>query len=468
MRRTIPLLLLALLTIFAFAGKVSTPDARLKGAYRLASRNAWTFVHLEGPPGEIGFQHGWLLAKEIKDGFEVQRLEAVHDTKKTWSFFRDAAQHMLWPHIPDEYRKELEGITAGLNARGIRLDVWDVVALNASMEWSYYSEKYDKDHGIKQPKTATAPDHCSAFVATGRYTKDGKAVIAHNNWTSYMDGERWTYVFDVTPSQGHRFVMDGYPGLIHSGDDFGINDAGIVITETTITGFHGWDPNGTAEFVRARMAMQYAGSIDDFDRMMRNGNNGGYANNWLVVDNKTNEIASLELGLKNVELRRTKNGYFTGANFPVNPKLLKDETNFDASDPSLSPNARRVRWEELMGRNKGRIDAAMAKSFLADHYDVVEKKTLPSERTLCGHVDLSPRGMGDWKGPHEAAGAVQNKVADAAMIANMSFDAAAGHACGLDFKVKPHLAAHPEFAWQKPLLGDMDAHPWTTFRAGEK
>jgi len=29
-------------------------------------------------------------------------------------------------------------------------------------------------------------------------------------------------------------MMDGMPGLIHSGDDFGVNTAGIVITETTI------------------------------------------------------------------------------------------------------------------------------------------------------------------------------------------------------------------------------------------
>ena len=468
MRRILLVLTMVLRANFSFGAKVSVPDGRLKGAYRLAPHSGWTFVHLEGAPGEIGYQHGWLLAKEIKDGFDVHKLETEHDSKKPWSFFRDGAQHMLWPHVPEEYRRELEGIAEGLNARGIALDLWDVVALNASMEWSYYTEKYDKDHGIKPPRTATAPDHCSAFVATGSYTKDGKPVIAHNNWTSYMDGERWTYVFDVAPTHGHRFVMDGYPGLIHSGDDFGINDAGIAITETTITGFQGWDANGTAEFVRARKAMQYAASIDDFDRIMREGNNGGYANDWLVVDNKTNEIASLELGLKNVELRRTKSGYFTGANFPINEKLLKEETTFNAADPSLSPNARRMRWEALMGQNKGHIEAAMARTFLADHYDVVAKKTLPSERTLCGHIDLSPRGMGDWKGPYEAAGAVQNKIADATMISKMSFDAAAGHACGLHYKVKGQLAAHPEYAWQKGLLGDMDAHPWATFRAGEK
>ena len=255
--------------------------------------------------------------------------------------------------------------------------------------------------------------------------------------------------------------MDGYPGLIHSGDDFGINDAGIVITETTITGFQGWDSDGVPEFVRARKAMQYADSIDAFDKIMRDGNNGGYANDWLVADTKTNEIASLELGLKNVELKRTKDGYFTGANFPINPALLKDETNFDANNPVLSANTRRVRWEQLMAENKGRIDATLAKSFLADHYDTLEKKTDPSEHTLCGHNELSSRGMQDWKGPYEPAGAAQNKVTDAALAAKMTFWAAAGHACGLDFKAKPHIEKHPEYAWQMPLLGDMDAKGWT-------
>ena len=466
--RRIAIVFTFLLAIVSFAAKVSAPDARIKDAYRLPARNGWTFVHLEGKPAEIGYQHGWLLSKEIKDGFDVQKLEAEHDSGKPWSFYRDASQHILWPHISDEYRQELEGIAAGLNARRVALDIWDVVALNASMEWSYYTKQYNNEHGAGSPKALTSPDHCSAFVATGSYTKDGKPVIAHNNWTGYLDGERWTIVFDIQPASGHRFVMDGYPGLIHSGDDFGINDAGIAITETTITGFHGWDSNGVAEFARARKAMQYSESIDDFDRIMREGNNGGYANDWLVVDTKKNEIASLELGLKNVELKRTKDGYFAGANYPINEKLLKEETDFKANDPSLSSNARRARWTELMTKYKGTIDVAKARSFLADHYDTVERKLQPDERTLCGHIEKSPRGMGDWKGPFEPAGAVQNKVADAAMIANMTFEAAAGHSCGIGFRAGAHVAKYPQFKWQRPLLTDMPARPWTTFHAGEK
>ena len=121
-----------------------------------------------------------ILAGEIKDGFDVQQLELTHDGKKDWNFYRTAAKQILWPHIETQYREELQGIADGVRSRGLKLDVWDIVALNAAEEWSYYVKQYDKAHGITDKKSA-APDHCSAFVATGSYTKDGKPVIAHNN-----------------------------------------------------------------------------------------------------------------------------------------------------------------------------------------------------------------------------------------------------------------------------------------------
>jgi hypothetical protein len=442
-------------------------DARLKGAFRRAPVNGWTFVHLEGPASQIGFQHGYLLASEIAEMQQIAALELSHETKKDWGFFRDAARTMMWPRIEQEYKDELQGITDGVAARGQKLDIWDVVALNALLEWSYYADEYDKQRGTTPPPPTFKPEHCSAFVATGHYTKDGKVIIAHNNWTTYLEGPRWTIVFDIVPSKGHRVVMDGLPGFIASDDDFGVNAAGVMITETTITGFHGFDPKGIPEFVRARKAMQYAASIDEFARIMRDGNNGGYANDWLVADRKTNEIASLELGLKNVTLEKKTDGYFVGANFPISPKLAREETDFDTADLGLSANARHVRWNQLMEEYKGRIDVAAAQRFLADHYDSYQKKIEPNERTLCGHNDLSPRGMPDWQPPYAPAGAIQNKVADALLAARMAFSAAAGHSCGLDFTAASHLAAHPEFAWQKPFLKDMKSQPWTVFEAAK-
>jgi hypothetical protein len=441
--------------------------SRLKGAYRSPEKNGWTFVHLDGRPADIGFQHGYLLAPEIEDMLKVTELEAAHDDNKDWLFFREAARTMMWPHIEQEYREELQGIVDGANAKGVKLDIWDVVALNGAEEWEYYVKHYDKEHGIQSSARMVAPEHCSAFVATGSYTKDGKIVIAHNNWTSYLDGQRWTIIFDIVPAQGSRMLMDGLPGFIHSADDFVENSDGIVITETTIGRFSGYDPSGIPEFVRARKAAQYSKSIDDFARIMKEGNNGGYANNWLLADVKTNEIASLELGLKNVALVRKNDGYFVGSNFPVNENLIREETDFDTKDMSASANARHARWGQLMSENKGRIDVAAAERFLADHYDTFTRKEEADERTLDGHIDLSARGSAPWQPPFGNAGAVQNKAADAAMVSRMSFTAAAGHACGKSFKAEEYLREHPEFGWEQGTLRDMDAYPWTTFSAAK-
>ncbi|MEW6511209.1 MAG: C45 family peptidase [Bacteroidota bacterium] len=442
-------------------------DPRLQNCFRRPPVNGWTLVHLEGTPGEIGYQHGYLLAEEIQDMKEVTELELRHGTTKEWAFFRREGEVMMWPHIEEEYRAELRGIAEGVQARGVTLDLWDVVAMNGLLEWEYFTKEYDAKQGDSSSARTSVPEHCSAFVATGSYTTDGKVIIAHNNWSSYLDGSRWTIIFDIVPASGYRILMDGLPGFIASDDDFGINAAGIMITETTISGFRGYDPTGIPEFVRARKAMQYSSSIDDFSRIMTEGNNGGYANDWLIADRKTNEIASLELGLNNVTLQRTKDGYFVGANFPKNPRLAAQETNCDLSDSGKSCNARRVRWEQLMTLSKGKINLAIAKVFMADHYDVVQRKEDPNERTLCGHIELSPRGSPDWQPPFGPAGVVQNKIADATLCAEMSFLAAAGHSCGIDFDADEYLSSHPQYSWQKPLLRDLPSRPWTKVSTAE-
>lgn len=467
-------LTLSLLVVFGLVAAAPPPardaqsDPRLKKSLRKPEQNGWIFVHLEGTPSEIGFQHGFLLAAEIEDAHKVVTLGLTHDSKKEYAFFRAAAEKVLWPRIESQYREELKGIVEGLKAKNVSLDLWDVVVLNAWLELSpYYTGWYDKEHKTVSDKRPV-PEHCSAFAATGSYTKDGKIVIAHNNWTEYKEGSRWNIIFDIAPSKGYRMLMDGMPGLIHSGDDFGVNSAGITITETTIGYFAGFDPNGIAEFVRARKAMQYSASIDDFARIMKEGNNGGYANNWLVADNKTNEVASLELGLKHVTLQRTKDGYFVGSNYPVNEELIRDEAaEFPVRDASISANARHIRWTQLMQENKGQIDVAAAQRFLADHYDTFDDKTAPSERTLCGHIELSPRGSKPWQEAYGPAGAVQNKAADWTLVSKMSFTAAMGHSCGIDFKAKQHMQEHPAYAWEKDVLRDLDAHAWTVFRSGQ-
>ena len=101
--------------------------------YRV-DHGGWAFVHLKGTPAEIGYQHGRLLSAEIEDLVKVIKLESTHETRRDWQFFRESSRKMLWPHIDAEYKQELEGIAKGVQSKGVKLDVWDIVALNGGIE----------------------------------------------------------------------------------------------------------------------------------------------------------------------------------------------------------------------------------------------------------------------------------------------------------------------------------------------
>ncbi len=471
MSRVAQVFLFLTLSIFLVCGTASAQkgDARLKDSYRF-ERDEWIYVHLQGSPSNIGYQHGYLLADEIRGTLQAMKTRTLHDTKRDWSFYRKTAKEMLWPHTDVEYQQEMQGIADGAKAKGLDVDVWDIVALNSDEEVpDYYVPWLDAKEKTANAPSLHSPGNCSAFVATGSYTKDGKIVIAHNNWTGVYQGARWRIMFDIVPDKGHRMLMDGYPGIITSNDDFVINDSGLAITETTITQFSGWDPNGKPEFVRSRKAAQYATSIDEYVKIMLDGNNGGYANDWLLADNKTGEVARFELGLKHHKVWRTKDGYFEGSNFASDPELIKDETTFDPDNKASSPNARKIRWQQLIEQNKGKIDVAMAQKFLSDHFDTYQNKEEANERTLCGHVETSPRGIPEWDwNPFYPGGAVQGKAADSNMVKAMTLTARRGHPCGTDFFAKEFLDKHPEYMWEKDVLPDMKAGPWSTFKSGEK
>ncbi len=386
-------LLITTASIAAFSATSASANPLLKGSYKF-NEGGWTYVHLQGTPEQVGFQHGYLLAREIEDNVHVYRVEAPHHAKRDWSFFRDAAENVLWPHLDAEYQQELKGIAEGLHAQGSALDLWDVVALNGYIELSdYYVPLLNAKEGKPNPPEAVAPGKCSAFVATGSATKDGKIVIAHSNWTSYAEGERWTVVFDVVPAKGQHFIMDGMPGVITSQDDFGVNASGLMITETTLPMAKGFDVNGIAEFERSRKAMQYATSIDEYAVIMREGNNGGYANSWLIGDRKTGEIGYLELGLRHAPLTKKKDGYFVSSNFAADPELIRDDTpGFNPKDGESSMNARHIRAEQFVKEHYGKLDTAFAEAYLSDHYDSYEHKIDAGKRSLCGHDDTSPVG----------------------------------------------------------------------------
>ncbi len=450
----------------------ATPSAEqrrwLAKAYR-HEKAGWIYLHIEGEPRERGFQHGYLLAKEIAEWLRIRRAVWLHGTSMEWTDLLKETARFVTPFVDDENREELSGMVEGLQAAGVIITLDDLVAYNASAELQGYwwPEALKKITG--SATVVTPPQqHCSSFIATGSMTRDGGVVLGHNTMTDYVEAN-CNVIIDLLPAKGHRILMQTIPGWIHSGTDFFITDAGLVGSETTIGGFSGFTEWGIPEFVRMRRATQDAGSIDAWCEIMKKGNNGGYANAWLLGDVNTGEIARLELGLINVAFERTRDGFFIGSNVAENRKILVRETEVNDVDIRRSSVARRVRWKQLMAQHRGQIDASMAKTFEADHFDVYAKTERAGGRTLCGHweteTEYAPTG---WAVPFYPTGTIDAKVVDTAMAKKMSFAARWGSACGRAFDAKLFLRDHAQFDWLDGLLKDLPSEPWVDFTAGEK
>jgi Phospholipase B len=358
-------------------------------AYRYP-KAGWVYLHIEGAPYERGYQHGYLMAKEI-EGY-IDRCAAVLNAKSRqdgWSGGRTATNSLFLRGFDEEILTEMRGIAdgaaaAGCKYNGKKVDLVDIATANVTVELGELHHAVEvmatglEMLGFKPPvyfdrnRDVPANDRCSAFAATGKATRDGHMVIAHTTWWPLTLAEQTNVMLDIQPKTGHRILMQSYPGGIESGTDWYQNDAGVVLTETTI-GQTPFNRDGTPVAYRARKAIQYGGNVDEVVRYLSTKNNGLYTNEWLIGDGKNDEIAMFELGTYKTKLwRSSKNEWFAGAEgFYWGNNNAKDvDVRLEAmamdgapERTAFSPAPRDVKWLELYDKHKGRIDEQFA--FLA-------------------------------------------------------------------------------------------------------
>jgi len=453
--------------IEAATEKGTTKVTEYGKGYRF-DKNGWIYVHIEGKPYERGFQHGYLVASELDGILESLKYLTYWNTGKRWDFFVDAGEKLFLPKIDEEFLEEMKGIAEGAQSAGVDITWQEVLAWNSYFELTGYWWPNEKA-GKFAKGDQTDKDHCSAFIATGSATKEGRIVMAHNSWDAFEQGQFFNVILDIQPAEGYRIFMQSLPGYIDSMADFFVTGAGIMGTETTIGGFGDYDPNEVPEFFRVRKAMQYADDLDEFVKMMEKKNNGGYANSWLLADANTGEIMRFELGLKYYNVERKKDGYFIGCNAPVDPRIRNLEcSNTGYTDIRMPTGARRVRLTQLMEEHYGEIDVEVAQEVLADHYDVyLQKENNPCSRTVEGHYELDRFEYWGARLPYQPAGAVDGKVMDSNMAKDFSFWARWGSSSGMAFDAKKFLAEHTQYSHLEGYLKDRPTQPWTLFRADE-
>jgi len=433
--------------------------------------NGWLYVSIKGGPKERGYAYGFLVANEFKKIQEMMTFNIYQTYGETWEFFIDAGKKHLKPTIVSkflEFYEEMEGFVDGCCAGGTQTNIDEIIAWNNYFTLTGYW--YPNMNASDGPKTrhgeGGAKDHCSAFIAVGDYTEDGKIVVAHNNFSDFIDGQYARVVIDIAPTRGNRMLIQGFVGMIWSGTDFFVTSKGIIGTETTIGGFLPYENNYPIS-CRIRQAMQYGNTLDDYCDILLKENSGDYANSWLFGDINTNEIMRIELGLKYNNIERTKNGHFIGFNAPYDPRIRNLEcTNSGFDDIRRHQGARRVRLADLMDEHKGKINIEIAKQIISDHYDVYLNKENPCSRTVCSHYELDAREfMSDPSRPKPFAphGAIDGNVCSSVMAKKMSFELRYGNSCGIPFDKSKFCNEHRQWKYLEPFLHDRLQQPWTVF-----
>ena len=430
-------------------------------------KNGWKYVSIHGDAKERGYAYGYLCADDFKEIQKSLKFIMMETFGKEWEYFikevTDDFKEMTQKEFKEFY-EEMEGIAEGCNANGCETNVDEILTWNFYISIPYwYSTKSDNRIG----KEGGARDRCSAFMAVGDWTEDGKIVCAHNSFCDYLDGQYLNVVLDLNPKDGHRFIMQCAPCMIWSGTDFFVTAKGIIGTETTIGGFYPYEKRFPVGY-RIRKAMQYGNTLDEYCEILLHENSGDYANSWLFGDINTNEILRIELGLKYSNIEKTKNGFFIGFNAPDDEKIRNLVVyNSGFYDVRRHQGARLVRLGDLMDEYKGKINIDVAKKIIADHYDVyLNKDENPCSRTVCSHYDLDAREyMSDQSRPKPFAphGAVDGMVCDTALAKKMGFSARFGNSCGTSFNKDEFCKKHRQYYKFCPYLKDRPGQPWTDF-----
>jgi len=251
-------------------GPVETVD--VAGKAFVEEVDGTTVVHLSGTPYEMGYEHGSLFAAEIQATFRA--LEGALDDLQgeigvprfAVTYFLDLLYKRAAPHIPDRYKRELEGLADG---SGVSLQM---------LRWA---------HVIS---VVTERD-CSSFAVFGSATAGGKMYHGRNfDWSMGLGLQEHTALFIYHPDGQIPFASPGYIGM--AGCLSGMNAERVSIAQIgAITSDGRWD--GIPLMFLLRRILEECSNVDDAEALIRSARRTvGY--NYVVADGKESQARAFE------------------------------------------------------------------------------------------------------------------------------------------------------------------------------
>ncbi|MBN1698256.1 MAG: hypothetical protein JW881_12140 [Spirochaetales bacterium] len=223
-----------------FGAPVYAPD---KKGYLAVNAAGKKFLHIEGTGYQMGYQHGYLLARNVSrlasDDFIITILANYMDmtaseftskvgaavTRLVCNAFRTTSG-IFEDNIPEEFRDEMRGIYDGVTAKGYAVEYDNILVVNIAFD-ILLGVAYPIVSPVLGIKNNFAPHMCDGFIVYGNGTTDKRTLMGRNfMFTDAYLHEEMLFV-EYCPRNGYRFVSPTLPGWV--GLVAGMNANGIGI-----------------------------------------------------------------------------------------------------------------------------------------------------------------------------------------------------------------------------------------------
>jgi isopenicillin-N N-acyltransferase like protein len=359
------------------------------GSAWVEKRGADYLLHLSGTPYEMGYQHGVLMAAEIKNGTVPVFADPVsHNAsfagKPAWvrdlllTYLEVSVYGPIERNTPRDYLEEIKGI-----ADGAGLGFKEVFIANFLSDLTMAMTP-----GVitKKTKELGFTPECSAFVAVGDAATGGGIIVGRN--TDYSGQGRWSpyqTIFFYKPEGALSYVNIGTAGLIKANS--AMNEAGMVVSGHFMA-FEGADPAGASFTVLENEIMRKARTLDEAIGLLKDARRGG-SFGLIIADGGGEDAAVVESTPERLGIRKMENGAVVLTNFATTEELKPVDLLLRYNVLLRNVMGRYERLDQLIERYRDTITAARAAAFMSDHIDVITGTERGTGITVCSDNNVT-------------------------------------------------------------------------------
>lgn len=358
-------------------------------------------LHLSGKPYERGYQHGFLLAKEISEVIPDSITGAAAVIALALGCSHSEAIEVMMKgkrsaegYVPPEFKEEMRGIADGIAAQGSTLDYDDIVLWNTMYDqWCFYAHP-DPAEPDRHSVRHAYPPGCSSFSAWGKATVNGKMIFGKNMDNLNIPGAKEHRILAIVkPDRGYGHAFITHPGMIAI--DGGISENGIEMM-TQYSASVNETLKGCGIGILSRLILTNTDVIEDAINILT-----VYPRctgiNYHVGDAKAGRAAVIEASASQVAVRYPEAGKdamwtsnhcncypgwkgYEGHSMVIDqapvykmPDISTiekwQESLADKDNPNVCGSARFVRYGQLLEEHYGKIDEKVAQQILSDRVD---------------------------------------------------------------------------------------------------